>query len=165
MVSIKWCWNNGLTLTNPNQNISRSYLHMAEESLRVLSDIKNSDIWKATTSYYIFYYSLYAIMIRIGVKSEIHTCSIEFMKKFLKDIYDREDIKQFENAFSARINLQYFTDRPIDKKAIIDAEQYCKKFYLKTRGILANITNKQIDNIRVEINAEKYNSHFKSDHK
>ena len=48
------------------------------------------------------------------------------------DLFNREDITQFENAFKTRIDLQYFTDRPVDKKAIIQSEIYCKKFYLKT---------------------------------
>lgn len=93
MVSIDWCFRNknGLRIVEPNKNMSNSYLKMAEESIITSKDIK-SDIWAATITYYIFYYSLYSLMLRIGVKCEIHSCSLEFMKQFLTKFYNEKDI-------------------------------------------------------------------------
>ena len=56
MVSIKWCLNqkHGLELIEPNDNMSDSYIKMADESIKVLDKVTESDIWTATTSYYIF---------------------------------------------------------------------------------------------------------------
>ena len=72
---------------------------MAEESINVLNDMEKSRIWTATTSYYIFYYSLYSLMLRLGIKCEIHSCSIEFMNVFLKGFYEQKDIKMMERHF------------------------------------------------------------------
>ena len=68
MVSIKWCLNakNGIELVKPNNNMSDSYLKMAEESLKIIRKINESKLWTASASYYIMYYSLYSIMIKIG---------------------------------------------------------------------------------------------------
>ena len=153
MVSIKWCLNqkHGLELIEPNDNMSDSYLKMAEESIGILDNVQKSDIWTATTSYYIFYYSLYSLMLKIGVKCEIHSCSIEFMKNFLTSFYNLKDINNFEIAFSARIDLQYYANRSIDKNAIIRSKKYCKDFLIKTKDILLKINEKKIEKIRSKL--------------
>ncbi|MBL7148040.1 MAG: hypothetical protein ISS82_04405 [Nanoarchaeota archaeon] len=150
MVSINWCLKqkHGLELIEPNDNMSDSYLKMAEESINILKNIEKSNIWTATTSYYIFYYSLYSLMLKIGVKCEIHACSIEFMEKFLINFYDKKDVDMFKKAFSSRIDLQYYADRPVDKPIIDESKKYCKEFFIKTKDILSKITNNQIEEIR-----------------
>lgn len=108
MVSIKWCLKqkDGLEFIEPNDNMSKSYISMAEESINAIRGVEGSKIWTATMTYYIFYYSLYSLMLRIGIKCEIHSCSLEFMKNYLASFYDKKDIEMIENAFSARIDLQ-----------------------------------------------------------
>ncbi|MBU2633978.1 MAG: hypothetical protein KJ674_01915 [Nanoarchaeota archaeon] len=158
MVSIRWCLKqkNGLELVEPNENMSNSYLKMAQESIGVLNKVDKSSIWTATTSYYIFYYSLYSLMLRVGVKCEIHSCSIEFMKRFLNDFYDNKDIEMIEKAFSARINLQYYADRSVDKLIINECKKYCKEFFIKTKDILSKIKEIEINNIRFRLKEMSY---------
>ena len=150
MVSIKWCaaQKHGIMLIAPNSHMADSYLHMAEESLSVLQVITESRIWIATTAYYIFYYSLYALMLRIGVKCEIHACSLEFMKQYLAKLYTQEDAEMIAQAFSARIDLQYYTDRAVDEVIIAAVKRYCKIFFIKTKDLHAKITEKQVQEIR-----------------
>ncbi len=150
MVTIEWCLKrkNGLELIEENKTVADSYLNMAEESIEVLQSIQKSKLWAATTAYYIFYYALYALMMRLGIKCEIHACSLEFMKRYLGAIYDKKDEEMINKAFSARTDLQYYTDRPVDDKVIEEVKKYCKKFFIKTKDILASITEKQIQDIR-----------------
>ena len=133
MVLINWCLKqkNGLEVIEPNINMSNSYLKMAEESISILVGVEKSKIWTATMAYYIFYYSLYSLMLRIGIKCEIHSCSLEFMKVYLTKFYDNKDLDMIQKTFSARINLQYYADRPVDSKVIEEAKKYCKDFFLK----------------------------------
>jgi len=154
MVSISWCLKQkgGLKIIDPNKNMSKSYIRMAEESISVLEKIKESKIWLATTTYYVFYYSLYALMLRIGVKCEIHSCSIEFMKRYLEKFYSKHDIEMFENAFSARIDLQYYSNRPVDGKIIDENGKYCVDFYVKTNDVLIGISEEEIDEVRRKLN-------------
>jgi len=153
MVSIKWCIKkkNGLELIEPNKNMSDSYLRMAEESIEVLQIVNKSNIWTATSSYYIFYYSLYALMLRIGVKCEIHACSLEFMKLMLNEFYSNVDSSMIHKAFSARIDLQYYADRPVEMSIITETKTYSKLFFIKTKDILARITEEQIKGIRSKV--------------
>src|SRR3989344_5468843 len=152
-VSIKWCLNqkSGLELIEPNANMSNSYLRMAEESLSIVNNIEQSRIWTATTTYYIFYYSLYALMLRIGIKCEIHSCSLEFMNQTLKSFYNLTDNKMINDAFKSRIDLQYYADRPVDNLVIEKTKKYSKDFYIKTKDIIAKITEDQINSIRKEL--------------
>ena len=152
-VSIKWCLNqkSGLELIEPNANMSNSYLRMAEESLSIVNNIEQSRIWTATTTYYIFYYSLYALMLRIGIKCEIHSCSLEFMNQTLKSFYNLTDNKMINDAFKSRIDLQYYVDRPVEKLIIDKTKKYSKDFYIKTKDIIAKITEDQINLIRKEL--------------
>ena len=154
MVSIEWCMKqkNGLELIEPNENMSKSYISMAEESIHILKGVEKSRIWTAATTYYIFYYALYALMLRIGVKCEIHSCSLEFMRKYLSQFYNEQDIKMMNKAFQARIDLQYYANRPVDDSTINEAKSYCKEFYVKTKDNLAKITEKDILNIRKKLN-------------
>ena len=150
MVSIEWCLKqkNGLEIIEPNANMSNSYLKMAEESISILNDVEKSRIWTATTAYYIFYYSLYSLMLRIGIKCGIHSCSLEFMKAYLNKFYNEKDFEMVQKSFSARIDLQYYADRPVDNSIIEETRKYCKDFFLKTKDILSKITESQIRLIR-----------------
>lgn len=157
MVSIRWCLKkkNGIEIVPQNKNMSDSYIKMAEESINITSGVENSRIWTVTTAYYIFYYSLYSLMLRIGVKCEIHSCSLEFMAVFLKDFYTQKDIEMIAKAFSARIDLQYYADRPVDGEAIEEIKICCKDFYIKTKDILARITETQVGDIQKKLTEEK----------
>lgn len=150
MVTIRWCLQqkDGLSLVDPNGTISESYIGMAEESAGILKRVESSKIWTATATYYIFYYSLYSLMLRIGVKCGIHSCSIEFMRQCLSVFYNNKDFDMIEKAFKARIDLQYYSDRPVDDRIIEETRKYCILFFIKTKDILSQITEKQINEIR-----------------
>jgi hypothetical protein len=57
MVSIEWCLKqkNGIELVASNENVSESYLSMAEESVNVLSKVGESNIWTGSYSPLILY--------------------------------------------------------------------------------------------------------------
>ena len=150
MVSIEWCLHqrNGLEMVEPNENTSSSYLKMAEESISMLGRVEGSRIWTATMTYYIFYYSLYAMMLRIGIKCEIHLCSIQFMKSFLMAFYDPQDIDMLEKSFKARIDLQYYADRAVEEKILQKTRRYCKDFYIKTKDTVSRISEAKINEVR-----------------
>ena len=156
MVSISWCirQKDGLELIEPNINVSRSYAKMAEESIETLPGVANSRIWTAVASYYIFYYSLYSLMMRIGVKCEIHSCSLEFMRQYLHLFYSKEDSEMINKAMKARIDLQYYADRPVDAREIEKTSKYCKIFFIKTNDLISMLTEAQIKQVRESIQKE-----------
>lgn len=142
-------------MVEPNDNMSGSYIKMAEESIAVLQTVReNSDIWTAATSYYICYYSLYSLMMKLGIKCEIHSCSLEFMKKHLSDFYNVQDIEMINKAAKARTDLQYYVDRPVDAETIELISRYCKIFFIKTKDIISRLSEGQVKRIREELRKE-----------
>jgi len=64
------------------------------------------------------------------------------------NFYSLEDFTSMEKSFSARIDLQYYANRPVDKKIIGESKRGCKDFFIKTKEILLRINESQIKEIR-----------------
>ncbi|MBR9691767.1 hypothetical protein GOV06_03185 [Candidatus Woesearchaeota archaeon] len=114
MVTLEWCKNQkkGLKLVEPNDNLSREYMQTAEETLEVLRNIKSkSKIWLATTKYYCEYFAVYSLLMKIGIKCEIHDCTISVCRLL-------EDRKVIPKGFSNILEK--------DKKLRIDNQYYLK---------------------------------------
>jgi len=80
MASINWCkkQEKGIRIVEPNINLSEDYIRSAEETLVLLKDVKDkSNMWAATMKYYCEYFAVYSLLIRIGLKCEIHDCTIK----------------------------------------------------------------------------------------
>lgn len=61
-------------------------------------------------------------------------------------------------AFLARQDLQYYSDRLVNKEVIETTKKYCKEFYIKyikTKDILSKITEDQINFIRKDLMDKK----------
>jgi uncharacterized protein (UPF0332 family) len=158
MSKIKWCLKQkcGIKFVEPNKNLSESYLSMAKESLDAMSREKGkSKIFSVSAAYYSLYYSLYSIMQKIGIKCEIHSCSIDFMKNFLMEFYNSKDIELIESAFRARNDLQYYVNRDVslDNLSYIFDNSY--DFFVKSRKIVSLLSESKINKIRGELENAK----------
>jgi len=111
---IKWCLNQkkGIELVEPNDNLRDAYLIKADEALETLRTSKIRD-WQITIAYYAIYHSIYSLLMTIGIKCEIHSCTIEFAKIFLKKYLSIEDFELIDKAFYARIDSQYYVNRQV----------------------------------------------------
>lgn len=115
MNKIEWCLKqkNGIELVKPNEELKEAYLRKAENALRATVSLSGNQEWEISSSYYTMYFSLYAILMKMGVKCEIHSCTISFMKSFLQKYFTREEISLIEKSQKARIDAQYYSDRNI----------------------------------------------------
>ena len=151
MDKIKWCAGKkeGLSLIEPNSNLAEAYIKKAEEALESIRVNVIKD-WKISTAYYTLYFSLYSILTKIGIKCEIHSCTIAFAKRFLREFFSEEDLDFTEDSLKARIDSQYYIDR------IVPDEQYNKMvknapgFLVKCKSILLKLNEKKINEIRTE---------------
>lgn len=62
--------------------------------------------------------------------------------------FSNEDIFLLEQANKSRVDLQYYTDRHIDKSKIIFLIKSASEFYFKCRDIALKMPEKEIDKIR-----------------
>ena len=146
-MTIDWCKKQGMKLIKPNDNLAEEYFSNAEETMRVTNLIKDSgsNMWLATQKYYTEYLEAYSILMKIGIKSEIHSCTIEIIK-----LLEDEGILNFsfssilEKDKELRIDNQYYLkNRPVE----IDSAKL-SILLLNVRKVLDSITNEQTESIR-----------------
>ena len=147
---LKWCFGkNEVKLQEPNENLAKEYIKSAEETLIILQDIKGkSNMWLATTKYYAEYFAAYALLMRIGIKSEIHDCTIEIIK-FLENekFIERGFSKLLEEDKKLRIDNQYYLK---NRKVSLEYDKL-RDLILEIKEKINIITNKEIEYIRRKI--------------
>ena len=125
---------------------------MAESALGTMNREKEfNSLFAISACYYSMYYSLYAILMKIGVKCEIHSCTLELMKFALPEFYSEEDIKTIKKAFDIRNIAQYYADRVIEKTASDYIILQAPIFINKSKEIIARVNETDIKNIRNKI--------------
>ena len=152
MKKISWCKKikGGIKLQEPNDNLSREYYKNAEESLQVLRSINKtkSNMWLATTKYYIEYFAAYSILMKLGIKCEIPDCTIS-LANFLEDegILEKGTFEILEDAKQLRIDNQYYIkNKPVD----VNFEKL-SEFMVSIKQSLDNLDENKIKEIRSKI--------------
>lgn len=137
---ITWCLKQkrGISFIKPNIIISENYFNRARIDLNNLNN--QDDVWKIIVSYYICYNAFYSILIRYGIKSEIHSCTLELLNYFeyIKKYYDF-----FDDLKEQRTNVQYYLKEPgkinfLEIKTFVD---YCELE-------LSEVNQSKIDELR-----------------
>ena len=153
MDKIRWCIEkeHGLELIEPNSNLANGYILKAEESLEALQKVEGNKDWTVSTAYYSMYFSLYSILMKIGIKCEIHSCTIEFMKRFLSAHFSRNEYKFLDRSLQARIDTQYYVDRNVKDEFVDDMVRTAPQFLVKCKETLFRIKESEISMIRKQI--------------
>ena len=151
MDKIRWCAGKkeGLSLIEPNSNLAEAYIKKSEEALESMRVNIIKD-WKISTAYYTLYFSLYAVLTKIGIKCEIHSCTIEFAKRFLREYITEEDLDFTEDSLKARIDSQYYVDRTVPDEQYNKMIKNTPEFLVKCKSILVKLNEKKINEIRME---------------
>ena len=149
MDKLSWCkkQKSGIQLIDPNINLSEEYLEKAENALKAVKALEGNKEWQISSAYYAMYFSLYAILMRIGVKCEIHDCTIEIMRQALNQ-FNQEDVKLLRKSLKARIDTQYYTDRTVEEQQRMTMVENAVKFHLKCREICIRLSEAEIKSIR-----------------
>ncbi|MBI2543422.1 MAG: HEPN domain-containing protein [Candidatus Aenigmarchaeota archaeon] len=157
MEKIRWCiqTKGGIELVEPNSNLANGYILKAEESLEALRKVKGNRDWTVSTAYYSMYFSLYAILMKIGVRCEMHACTIEFMKKFLSSHFSPTECRFVLDSLQARIDTQYYVDRKVEDKFVNEMIVTAPKFLVKCKEILTKIKESEVNTIRKQISVAK----------
>ena len=152
MDQIKWCLNQkkGIEIVEPSDNLRDAYLVKAEDALDTLKTSKSRD-WQLTTAYYTIYNSIYSLIMKIGIKCEIHSCTIEFTKRYLKDHFTPEDFELIDKAFSARIDSQYYVNRNVPDQNYELIMKKTPAFMVKCKNIV--LDQKEIIEIRARVSS------------
>ena len=153
---IVWCFKQkrGIRLIEPNLNLTKAYLKKAISALNTMTaalQIQETD-WTATTAYYARYFALYALLMKIGVKSEIHDCTINIAKLLAKNkILNPHLINDITKAKQTRIDTQYYVAKELTQTDIKNNAEAARKFVLEIEQTTENITPEQINTIRAQL--------------
>ncbi|RLE38116.1 hypothetical protein DRJ17_04915 [Candidatus Woesearchaeota archaeon] len=144
MNKLKWCFEQkrGLEFIEPNANLSKEYIEEANDTLENMFVAKGK--WRVIIAYYACYNALYSVLMKAGVKSEIHDCTIALMS-ILPD-FEKEDIELIEALKRDRIDAQYYL-----KDVELKDESKIKAFVLKCKTLLNNL---DIDEFRTILREE-----------
>jgi uncharacterized protein (UPF0332 family) len=113
--------------------------------------IKETD-WTATTAYYARYFALYALLMKLGIKSEIHDCTINVAKLLSKNrILNPRLIDDITKAKQTRIDTQYYVEKELSQTDIKNNMEAARKFVLEIEQTIENITPEQIKEIRAQL--------------
>jgi len=152
MDKISWCkkQDKGIKIIEPSDNLSNEYYQNAEESLKVLRSIKEtkSNMWLATTKYYIEYFAVYSVLMKIGIKCEIHDCTILLINFLEKEAVVKKGMsKILEEDKEIRIDNQYYLK---NRLVNINFEEL-SKFILSIKESLNNLNENKIKELRDKI--------------
>jgi uncharacterized protein (UPF0332 family) len=148
-----WCFKQkrGIRIIEPNPNLTKAYLKKATSALNTMTaalQINEAD-WTATTAYYARYFALYALLMKMGVKSEIHDCTINVAQLLANHrILSQNLVNDIAEAKQTRIDTQYYVATQLNQKEIRKNAETARKFVLEIEQTIENTTTKQINTIR-----------------
>lgn len=149
MDQLVWCGRikNGISLIAPSETLASAYLKKAEEALETMQTITAHD-WKITTAYYAMYFSLYAVLTRIGMRCENHSCTILLMGRLLSDYFTPAEAALVEKARGARVDAQYYVSREIPDLFCDELVRAAPRFLVRCGGIIDGMNEKTIGALR-----------------
>ena len=140
MVNLNWCFKQakGIKFVESNLQIAKAYLKDAKRDFSLID--KKEPKWNIIKEYYVCYNSLYSLLVKCGIKCEIHDCTIRLMSLF---DFDQKEINFLEDLKSKRVDVQYYL-----KEIKFKDDLKIKNFILKCELILKELNFEKIDQIR-----------------
>ena len=114
-----------------------------------MESLDDNPEWRVAAAYYAMYFSLSAVLMRAGITSKIHACTIAAMELFT---FEADEIERMERAMHARIEAQYALDPDVEIDTITE---YAPRFALRCRAIMHELDDTRIEKIRTRIASER----------
>ena len=150
---LKWCLQQkkGIKITKESSNLQKAYLGKSKKSLKSMeANIREGiDEWTISTSYYAKYFAIYALLSRIGIKCEIHDCTITLFSFLFGGEVSSDMLKDLRQSKGDRIDAQYYTGIiQIDDKELL---KKTKDFVLKIEEIIDDLNTEKIQDARKKV--------------
>ncbi|MFZ0966035.1 MAG: hypothetical protein WAN82_05360, partial [Candidatus Bathyarchaeia archaeon] len=96
------------------------------------------------------------LLMKMGIKSEIHDCSIAVARLLTEKGLLREGLaSDISDSKQARIDIQYYVERELDQASIRKDVENARNFVLELEKVIENITTDKIEKIRAQMKALK----------
>jgi len=147
---LKWCLkqSKGIRLVKPSENLMKAYLQKSRNALKSMEVNAKSGIteWAVSASYYAKYFAVYALLSKIGVKCEIHDCTIALFSYLFVDSVSSQVIQELKQSKEDRIEMQYYT-----REIKVDLEELMnqtKNFVLEMERIIDGLNSEIITSLQ-----------------
>jgi uncharacterized protein (UPF0332 family) len=143
---LNWCLrqHKGIRLVTSSENLVKAYREKAKNALKSMEINAQAGLveWAVSASYYAKYFAVYSLLSKIGVKCEIHDCTITLFEHLFCDTVSIEIIKDLRNSKEDRVETQYYTQEiHVDLEQII---KKTKKFVLEIDSIIDGLNSEKI---------------------
>lgn len=135
---LKWCLRQerGVRPVAPSDNLMKAYLEKSNNALKSMEVNAQAGIaeWTVSASYYAKYFAVYALLAKIGVRCEIHDCTIALFGYLFSTLEFHRLVRELRQSKDDRVDVQYYS-REI-KIDLADLMQQTKQFVLQMEEII-----------------------------
>ena len=105
MGDLRWCFKQvkGIKIVEPNSKIAKDYLKDAKRDFSLVD--RKEPKWNIIKEYYVCYNAFYSLLVKCGIKCEIHDCSLKLMDLFDFDLGIKNKLIDLKKE---RIEVQYY---------------------------------------------------------
>jgi len=150
---LRWCkrQNKGIRIVNASNNLTKAYLEKSRNALKSMEVNANAGIteWAISAAYYARYFAVYALLSRIGVRCEIHDCTIALFNYFFGSDVQADMVGQLRQSKQDRIDAQYYSKTI--KVDFNDLKSQAKQFVLVMEKLINSLDAQAINALRSKL--------------
>jgi len=98
--------------------------------------------WTVSASYYAKYFAVYALLSKIGVKSEIHGCTIALFGYLFSTVEYHHLVRELRQSKDDRVDVQYYS-RELEVN-LTDLMQQTKQFVLQIEELIDGLNSEEV---------------------
>ena len=147
---LNWCLKQrkGIRLTTPSDNLVKAYLQKSKNALKSMEINAQAGLgeWAVSACYYAEYFAVYALFCKLGVKSEIHDCTITLFEYLFNDSIPAEIIEELRISKSNRVETQYYTQEiTVDLNQVLSQAKW---FVLEIEKKLDSLDSERVEQLQ-----------------
>jgi len=134
----------GIRIVAPSDNLVKAYREKSKNALKSMEINAQAGLveWAVSASYYAKYFAVYSLLSKIGVKCEIHDCTITLFEYLFCDSIPKEVIKDLRESKADRVEMQYYTQQiSVNLEQVIKGT---KKFVLEIENVADGLNSERI---------------------
>jgi uncharacterized protein (UPF0332 family) len=150
---LRWCLRQerGIRLTAPSDNLVKAYLEKSRNALRSMEVNAQADIeeWAVSASYYAKYFVVYALLSKIGVKCEIHDCTIALFGSLFSTVECHRLVRELKQSKDDRVDVQYYSKKLT--VGLADLMQQTNQFVLQIEELIDGLNTEEVARLQKKL--------------
>ncbi len=150
---LRWCLkqSKGIRVDKPSENLVKAYLQKSRNASKSMEVNAQASLieWAVSASYYAKYFAVYSLLSKIGIKCEIHDCTIAVFEYLFSDSIPKEILKDLRDSKENRVEAQYYT-----QEISVNLEQVIKKtkqFALEIEKVIDGLNAEKISKLQIKL--------------